>query len=74
MLAQSCKAGRLHINEDIAIVEIVDENDQPVPPGTPGHIIVTDLVKRSTPIIRYRLNDIVTIDPDPNPCSCGSKS
>ena len=73
MLAQSCKAGRLHINEDITIVEIVDENDQPVPPGTPGHVIVTDLVKRTTPIIRYRLNDIVTIDPDPNPCPCGSQ-
>ncbi len=73
MLAQSCKAGKLHINEDIVIVEIVDENDQPVQPGTPGHVIVTDLVKRTTPIIRYRLNDIVTIDPDPKPCSCGSQ-
>ncbi|MHA1522691.1 MAG: F390 synthetase-related protein, partial [Promethearchaeota archaeon] len=72
MFAQSCKAGRLHINEDLSIVEIVDENDNPVPPGTPGHLIVTDLVKHTTPIIRYRLNDIVTIDPDPNPCSCGS--
>lgn len=73
MLAQSCKAGRLHINEDISIVEIVDKNDDPIPPGTPGHVIVTDLVKHTTPIIRYRLNDIVTIDPDPKPCSCGSQ-
>ncbi|MHA1719559.1 MAG: F390 synthetase-related protein [Promethearchaeota archaeon] len=72
MLGQSCKAGKMHINEDLAIIEVVDENDKPVPPGVPGHVIVTDLVKRTTPIIRYRLNDIITIDPDPNPCSCGS--
>ncbi|TFH28544.1 MAG: hypothetical protein E4G98_05280 [Promethearchaeota archaeon] len=70
MLAQSCKAGRLHINEDLSIIEVVDENENPVPPGTPGHVIVTDLVKRTTPIIRYRLNDILTLDSDP--CPCGS--
>ncbi|MHA1620464.1 MAG: F390 synthetase-related protein, partial [Promethearchaeota archaeon] len=70
LLAQSCKAGRLHINEDLTILEIVDEHDKPVSPGTPGRVIVTDLVKRTTPIIRYRLNDILTIDPDP--CPCGS--
>ena len=70
LLAQSCKAGRLHINEDLTILEIVDEHDKPVPPGTPGHVIVTDLIKKTTPIIRYRLNDILTIDPDP--CPCGS--
>ncbi len=70
MIAQSCKEGRLHINEDLLIVEVVDENENPVPPGTPGHVIVTDLVKRTTPIIRYRLNDILTLDPEP--CPCGS--
>ncbi|MHA1522495.1 MAG: F390 synthetase-related protein, partial [Promethearchaeota archaeon] len=70
MLAQSCSAGRLHINEDLSIIEVVDENENPVPPGTPGHVIVTDLVKRTTPIIRYRLNDILTLDPEP--CPCGS--
>jgi phenylacetate-coenzyme A ligase PaaK-like adenylate-forming protein len=31
---------------------------------------VTDLLKRACPIIRYRLNDIVTISPEP--CPCGS--
>jgi len=70
LLAQSCKAGRLHINEDLTILEVVDEYDKPVSPGTPGRVIVTDLVKRTTPIIRYRLNDILTIDPEP--CPCGS--
>ncbi len=70
MLAQSCKYGRLHINEDLTNIEVVDAKNQPVPPGTPGNVIVTDLVKHSTPIIRYRLNDIITIDPEP--CPCGS--
>lgn len=32
--------------------------------------IVTDLWRRTQPIIRYRLNDVLQLDP--RPCSCGS--
>ncbi len=70
LFANSCSAGRMHINEDLSYLEVVDENDRPVTPGTPGRVIVTDLVKRATPMIRYRLNDILTIDPER--CPCGS--
>lgn len=70
MIAQTCKEGNLHINEDIIYLEVVDENEQPVPLGTPGRAVITDLVKKTTPMIRYQLNDIITISP--NLCSCGS--
>jgi len=33
-------------------------------------LVITDLHKRAQPIIRYELNDIITISP--NKCSCGS--
>lgn len=70
LFAQSCKYGRMHINEDLTYLEVVDEDNLPIPPGSPGNVIITDLIKHTTPMIRYRLNDIITIDPEL--CPCGS--
>ncbi|MHA1217596.1 MAG: F390 synthetase-related protein [Candidatus Heimdallarchaeaceae archaeon] len=70
-IALPCKNGNLHINEDTTLIEVLDNNHQPVKPGNPGFVVVTDFIKRKTPIIRYQLNDLITIDPEP--CSCGSK-
>ena len=41
-------------------------------PGDPARVmpIVTDLWRTTQPIIRYRLNDVLQIDP--RPCACGS--
>jgi putative adenylate-forming enzyme len=69
-IALPCKDGKLHINEDTTLVEVLDKNNQPVKPGELGFVVVTDFIKRKTPIIRYKLNDLITIDPEP--CSCGS--
>lgn len=53
------------------MVELLDENGAPTPPGTPCHrMLVTDLHKTSQPIVRYQLNDIVTLSPER--CPCGS--
>lgn len=60
--AISCKEGSLHINEDIVLFELV---------GNPcAKPLVTDLHKKSQPIIRYELNDIITISE--KKCKCGS--
>jgi phenylacetate-CoA ligase len=59
----------LHLFEDVAIVEVVDEHDRPVAPGEPGHrLLVTNLVNRSQPLIRYALSDMVTEAAEPCPC------
>jgi phenylacetate-CoA ligase len=59
----------LHLFEDVAIVEVVDEHDQPVAPGQPGrHLLVTNLVNRTQPLIRYALSDMVTEAAGPCPC------
>jgi putative adenylate-forming enzyme len=71
LIGISCKHGNLHINEDTTLVEVHDQQSQPVRPGTPGFVVVSDFIKYGTPIIRYQLNDLITIDPEP--CSCGSK-
>jgi putative adenylate-forming enzyme len=70
-IAVSCKHGRLHINEDLVAVETLNSDGSETPPGQPCQkLIVTDLHKRSQPIIRYELNDIITISPEK--CPCGS--
>jgi putative adenylate-forming enzyme len=70
-IAISCREGSLHINEDLVAVELLDEKGDPVPPGTPSkQTLVTDLHKTSQPIVRYALNDILTVSPQM--CSCGS--
>jgi phenylacetate-CoA ligase len=46
--------------DDQAIVEVVDEDNRRVPPGEPGHkLLVTSLVSRAQPLIRYELSDSV---------------
>jgi putative adenylate-forming enzyme len=70
-IAISCRHGSLHINEDLVAVELLNADETPTPDGIPSHhVLVTDLHKTSQPIIRYRLNDILSIDPAR--CPCGS--
>jgi len=57
----------LHVGED-AIVEVVDEANRPVAPGTPGSkLLVTNLVQGTQPLIRYELSDAVTLEAGPDP-------
>ena len=52
----------LHVYEDLVIVEVVDEHNRPVPPGRPGYkVLLTNLVNRTQPLIRYELSDSVTL-------------
>jgi phenylacetate-CoA ligase len=58
----------LEIAEDAVVVEIVDENDKPVPPGRPGaKVLLTNLINYAQPLIRYELTDSVVESPLPNP-------
>jgi phenylacetate-coenzyme A ligase PaaK-like adenylate-forming protein len=51
--------------EDLAIVELVDEEDRPVPPGTPSaKALVTNLMNPVQPLIRYELTDRFVRHPD----------
>lgn len=65
-LACTCKHGVLHINEDLVYVqkEWIDQSEGKFIP------IVTDFTRTSQPLIRYRLNDILTLKNDG--CTCGS--
>jgi phenylacetate-CoA ligase len=54
--------------EDVAVIEVVDEENRAVPPGTVGSkILLTTLESFTLPLIRYELSDRVTVSPEPNP-------
>jgi phenylacetate-CoA ligase len=62
----------IHLLESEFIAEVIDPGTtQPVSPGTPGELVVTNLGRLGSPLIRYRTGDIVRVDP--GPCSCGSQ-
>ena len=50
--------GDFQVNSETLFVEIVDENNHPVPNGTEGRIIVTSLYNKAHPFIRYDIGDI----------------
>ena len=58
IIAFECPHGKMHINEETCIVEVIDD-----------HIVVTNLEAYSFPIIRYALGDYVKLSD--MPCSCG---
>jgi phenylacetate-CoA ligase len=72
IIASECKAHHgMHVYEDAAILEVVDDRGEPLPPGEKGAgILVTSLVNRTLPVIRYAVSDIVAVTEEP--CPCGS--
>jgi len=55
----------LYLYEDNLIVEVVDEQYRPVPPGVYGDkVLITVLTSRTQPLIRYELSDSVRLAAD----------
>ncbi|NPV08147.1 MAG: phenylacetate--CoA ligase family protein [Anaerolineae bacterium] len=68
-MAFGCDQGWLHLHADWVVLEPVDKQYGPVPPGEPSHtVLLTNLANRVQPIIRYDLGDSVTVKPEPCPC------
>ena len=70
-IAFSCPHGTLHLNADWVLLEPVDRDYRPVPPGERAHtVLLTNLANRAQPVIRYDLGDSVTMAA--RACRCGS--
>ena len=50
------------VNSETLFVEILDENNQAVPNGTQGRIVITSLCNKAHPFIRYDIGDIGILD------------
>ncbi|RVX41832.1 phenylacetate-coenzyme A ligase PaaK-like adenylate-forming protein [Nonomuraea polychroma] len=70
-LTAGCEHGWYHVNSDWVVLEPVDADHRPVPPGQFSHtVLISNLANRIQPILRYDLGDSVLVRPDP--CPCGS--
>jgi phenylacetate-CoA ligase len=59
----------LHLLEDDYLAEIIDPNTgQAVAAGTIGELVLTNLGRWGSPLVRYRTGDLVQADPKPCPC------
>jgi len=48
----------LQIDSRLIFVEILDENNQPLPEGVSGKIVITALFNKAHPFIRYEIGDL----------------
>jgi phenylacetate-CoA ligase len=61
----------LHILESEYIAEVIDPaNGKLVSAGQTGELVLTNLGRLGSPVVRYRTGDVVRVDP--RPCPCGS--
>ena len=71
LIATQCTRGNYHLNSDCIILEPVNRDLTPTPPGELSWgVLVTNLSNFIQPVIRYLLEDRVRFLPES--CSCGN--
>lgn len=70
VLGFECDNEKMHITPVAALPEIVSAEGEPLPPGTVGEVVVTDLYGAVVPFVHYRLHDRAALTP-PGTCACG---
>ena len=64
--------GVLHVIDESYIAEVIDPlTGQPVPRGVTGELVLTNLGRLGSPLLRYRTSDIVQAAPEDR-CECGA--
>jgi phenylacetate-CoA ligase len=70
LIASECeKHEGMHLNIEHLFIEFLKDDGSYAAPGEPGRIIVTDLMNRAMPFIRYQVEDVGV--PSARKCSCG---
>jgi phenylacetate-CoA ligase len=60
----------VHLIESEFVFEVIDPQTlEPVPPGTQGELVATNLGRAGMPLVRYRTGDLVQLEE--SPCACG---
>lgn len=70
VFASQCEYGRYHVSPEVGIIEILDRNDQPCPPGGMGEVVCTGLQNSLQPLIRFRIGDVARWASEQD-CLCG---
>jgi phenylacetate-CoA ligase len=59
----------LHMYDDHFLCEVIDpKTEEPVSPGERGELVISVLQQETAPVLRWKTDDIVTINPEPCPC------
>lgn len=58
-----------HLQPDLLIAEIINENNQPVQYGDAGELAITTLGVQGMPLLRFKTGDICRLHTEP--CACG---
>jgi len=62
LIAFQNPGGGWQVNSETLFVEILDQNNQPVPNGIEGRVVITSLYNKAHPFIRYDIGDIGVLD------------
>jgi phenylacetate-CoA ligase len=69
-IACECRRRRYHLAADNVIAEFVRQG-KPVPPGEAGQVVLTSLINRAMPLLRYAIGDVGALDDEVCPCGRG---
>ena len=69
IVSHECVNHRLHITEELCMIEITDKEGHVLPDGEIGYVTSTDLENYVFPFIRYHVGDMSCVSSEP--CSCG---
>jgi phenylacetate-CoA ligase len=59
----------LHLLETECLAEVIDPaTSEPLAPGSTGELVLTNLGRWGSPLLRYRTGDLVRVGPRPCPC------
>ncbi len=67
-----CEEGNFHIVTETGVVEVLRKDGEPAKPGEMGELVVTNLINRAMPTIRYKTGDSVI--QGEGLCKCGRTS
>jgi phenylacetate-CoA ligase len=69
LMACQCTTGNhYHINSELVLLEVLNDQNFACAPGETGRVIVTPLYSTAQPLIRYEQGDVAIRG---TPCSCG---
>lgn len=73
LVISECEHGRMHLQPETGLLEILDDAGNPCPPGEIGEMVATGLLNDAMPLIRYRTGDTAAWSTEVA-CPCGRQS
>ncbi len=63
-----CEKGSLHVLTETGVVEVLRPNGTPAAAGEVGDLVLTNMINRAMPLIRYKIGDTAVMGEGSCPC------